>query len=259
MTLEINHLSFKYEQDVLKDISLKLDQGSFISLLGVNGSGKSTLLKNMIRILSPYEGNIVYFGKDMKDFTRNELARTISYVSQTGSATRVRVYDSILIGRKPYIEYLPKEKDHQIVSELMDYLKLNPMSLKYTDELSGGELQKVHLARALAQEPKVLLLDEPTSALDIKNQLEVMDMVLKYCKEKKITTIVSIHDINLSLRYADRYILLKDKKIYAYGDRSILTPDNLGKVYGLYIKMYELDGFPFIIPFKEKPELERKE
>ena len=133
----------------------------------------------------------------------------------------------------------------------MEYLNLESFSLKYTDELSGGEVQKVLIARALAQQPEVLLLDEPTSALDLKNQLDVMDMVQKYCKDNGIMTIVSIHDINLSLRYATNFILLKDKRIYQYGNKDILTSQTLSDIYSVEVKVYHLDGNTFVVPIKQ--------
>ena len=251
MSLEVKDLSFKYEREILQDISLSLDKGSFSALLGVNGSGKSTLLKNIINILSPYKGCVMYDGKNIKDFKRKELSKTISYVAQNERPSRVKVYDSILIGRKPYIQYFPTEEDHRIVREIMEYLNLESFSLKYTDELSGGEVQKILIARALAQQPEVLLLDEPTSALDLKNQLDVMDMVQKYCKDNGIMTIVSIHDINLSLRYATNFILLKDKRIYQYGNKDILTSQTLSDIYSVEVKVYHLDGNTFVVPIKQ--------
>ena len=254
MGLEVKDLSFKYEKEILKDICLKLEKGSFCALLGINGSGKSTLLKNIVNILKPYKGCVYYDGKDIKDYRRRELAQTMSYVAQNEAVQKVRVYDSILIGRKPYIKYFPTEDDHKIVCEIMEYLGLQEFALRYTDELSGGEAQKVLIARALAQEPEVLLLDEPTSALDLKNQLDVMDMVKKYCEHNNIMTIISIHDINLSLRYATDFILLKDKEIFKYGGLELITPENISEVYQIDLKIYELDGGMFVVPIRQLNE-----
>lgn len=251
MSLEVKDLSFKYEKEILKDISLTLGKGSFCALLGINGSGKSTLLKNIVSILTPYKGCVYFDGKNIRDFRRRELAQTMSYVAQSEAVQRVRVYDSILIGRKPYIKYFPTEDDHRVVREIMDYLDLREFALKYTDELSGGEAQKVLIARALAQEPEVLLLDEPTSALDLKNQLDVMDMVKKYCNENNIMTIISIHDINLSLRYATDFILLKDKEIFKCGGPEVITEENISEVYQIDLKIYDLDGGMFVVPIKQ--------
>lgn len=254
MDIQVKNLCFQYEKEVLKDISFSLDRGKFVALLGVNGSGKSTLLKNMVRILAPHKGCVLLNGKDIKNFKRNQLARKMAYVAQSEKSSRIKVYDAILIGRKPYIKYFPSSEDHRIVREIMEYLDLGKFSMKYMDELSGGESQKIRLARALAQQPEVLLLDEPTSALDLKNQLDVMSIVKKYCREKNIMTIVSIHDINLSLRYATDFILLKDQKIYQYGKKDILTAEALSEVYSVEIKVYHFDGTMFVIPSQQVEE-----
>ena len=259
MNVEVKNLCFCYEKEVLKDISFSLTKGSFVALLGVNGSGKSTLLKNMVRILSPQKGCVLLDGKNIKEWKRNQLARKMAYVAQNEKSSQLRVYDAILIGRKPYIQYFPTAEDHRIVREIMEYLDLGKFSMKYMDEMSGGEAQKVRLARALVQQPEVLLLDEPTSALDLKNQIDVMNIVKKYCREKEIMTIVSIHDINLSLRYATDFILLKDRQIYQYGKKDILTETALSEVYSVEIKIYPIDGNLFVIPAwqDEKAESER--
>ena len=256
MDVQVKNLCFNYEKEVLKDISFSLTKGSFVALLGVNGSGKSTLLKNIVRILAPHKGCVLLSGKNIKDMKRNQLARKMSYVAQNEKSSRIRAYDAILIGRKPYIKYFPSAEDHRIVREIMEYLDLGKFSMKYMDELSGGESQKIRLARALAQQPEVLLLDEPTSALDLKNQLDVMSIVKKYCREKNIMTIVSIHDINLSLRYATDFILLKDQKIYQYGKKDILTAAALSEVYSVEVKVYQLDGSMFVIPARQMGEEE---
>lgn len=251
MKVEVRDLYFKYDRDILKEITFALDKGSFTALMGMNGSGKSTLLKNMAALLSYHKGCILLNGKEMKEYGKRELAQNLSYIAQNNAPARIKVYDAVLIGRKPYIQYFPTEKDHRIVREVMEYLNLQSFSLKYLDELSGGEVQKVFVARALAQEPEVLLLDEPTSALDLKNQLEVMEIVRKYCQEKEIMTIISIHDINLALRYATNYIFLKDQRIHAHGGIEILNPQLFAEVYAVEVDLYHLNGHSFIIPKKE--------
>ncbi len=251
MDIKVKDIYFNYDKEILRDISFSLTGGAFAALLGINGSGKSTLLKNMARILAPHKGCILLDGKDIQSFRRSRLAQKMAYVAQNERASRIKVYDAVLIGRKPYMKYFPSERDHQIVREIMAYLELEKFSMKYMDELSGGEVQKIRIARALAQEPEVLLLDEPTSALDLKNQLDVMDIVKQYCREKGIMTVVSIHDVNLSLRYATDFILLKNQEIYRYGSKEILTSENLSEVYSVKIKVYHLDGNMLVVPLKQ--------
>ncbi|MGC9064796.1 MAG: ABC transporter ATP-binding protein, partial [bacterium] len=140
------------------------------------------------------------------------------------------------------------EKDIEIVREVLEMLKLEHLALKYLDELSGGELQKVFIARAIAQEPQVLLLDEPTNNLDLKNQIEVMRIIRESVKKNNISSIVVIHDINLALRFSDKFLLLKDNTIFAYGDINIITPENISSVYGVPVTIERIKDIPVVIP-----------
>ena len=222
----------------------------------MNGSGKSTLLKNIVRVLKPTKGSIRFEGTDLLSMPRKESAKVLAYVEQASvERNNMDVYNAILLGRRPYIQFLPTDKDHSIVEKVIHYLHLEDIAMKGTCELSGGQLQKVLIARALVQDPKILLLDEPTSALDLKNQIDVMNLVKKYCKEKGILTIVSIHDVNLSLNYADNFIMLKDKKIFKYGGMDLITSENLSHVYGIDVKIYKFDNNTFIFPRIPKEEI----
>ena len=227
----IKNLSFSYEKKILDNINLELSYGNIYALLGMNGCGKSTLLKNIVKVLTPDNGSIELDGKDIVKMKRKDASKIIAYVEQENRNNDMSVYDCILLGRKPYIKYFPTDNDHKIVSDIMTFLNLGQFALKKTRELSGGQLQKVLIARALAQEPKILLLDEPTSALDLKNQVEVMNLVKRYAKEKNIITIVSIHDVNLSLHYADKFIMLRDSKLYKLGGIDIINEKNLTHLY----------------------------
>lgn len=249
--LNVNNLYFKYKDDILKNVCFDVEKGTFTALLGVNGAGKSTLLKNINKILKPYKGSVLIEGKSTENVSKNDMAKNVSYTAQNNDSSRMTVYDSILIGRKPYIKFQATKKDHNIVCEIIDYLDLKEYALRYTNELSGGEFQKVVIARALAQEPKILLLDEPTSSLDLRNQLDVMDMVRKYCAKKGIAAIVSIHDINLSLRYADKFILMDEGSVYGYGGLEIITPENIKKIYSVEVELYTTANQVFIVPVKQ--------
>lgn len=235
--IKVDDISFKYNKYILKDISFDVEKACFVSLLGINGAGKSTLLKQLVRLLKPEKGAIYISGNNIKEISFNNMAKQVAYVSQYNTAIKNTVYDTILIGRLPHINNNAGKKDFDKVEEIIEKLGLSEYAMRDTSTLSGGEFQKVVLARALAQEPKVLLLDEPTSSLDIRNQVSVMRLVRKYCVEKHISVIVSIHDINLAINYSDKFIMLKDGKTYAYGDESILTKESIKEVYKLDVEI----------------------
>lgn len=245
--IRVDQLNFKYSSYILKNVSFDLARGCFVSLLGVNGAGKSTLLKNLIKILRPESGAIYLDGEDIRRLSHREMARRAAYVSQYNVPVRNTVYDTILIGRLPHIRQDAAQADYDHVEYLIRKLGLEKFAMRDADTLSGGEFQKVILARALAQEPKVLLLDEPTSSLDINNQVAVMRLVREYCEEKRISVIVSIHDINLALRYSDKFLLLKDGAVYDYGDASVITRESIRDVYNLDVEVLNHGYKKFII------------
>lgn len=246
----VDQLDFFYNKKnhVLKDISFRGEPGMCTAILGNNGAGKSTLIKCLNRILEPQDGLVRVDGKDVKSFSRNDIAKSMAYVSQKNSAERVTVYDTVLLGRKPYITFEPGKNDHRMVEEVLERLGLSTFKLRYVDELSGGEVQKVMLARALVQEPKVLLLDEPTSSLDLSNQYEVLDRVREIAREENICVMIVIHDLNLALRYCDRFLFVKNRSIIAYGGKEIVTPEILKSVYEMNVAVEVVRGVPLIIP-----------
>jgi ABC-type cobalamin/Fe3+-siderophores transport systems, ATPase components len=245
--IKIDRLSFKYDKEILKNISVDIEAGAFVSLLGINGAGKSTLLKNLNQILSPYKGTIYIRGENLKHMKRSQLAKKMAYVSQQNEAPQNTVFDSILIGRVPYIKGKATKEDYAMVQEIIGRLNLNDYAMREATSLSGGEFQKVVLARALAQEPEILLLDEPTSNLDIRNQVEVMKLMKQYCKDKQISVIVSIHDMNLSLQFSDKYLMLKDGEVFKYGSKEIITRENIRIVYGLDVDILKYKNRKIVI------------
>lgn len=245
--LKIDNLSFKYSDYILKNICLDIKKGDFISLLGINGAGKSTILKNINKLLKPQKGCIYLNGKNIDKIRNQELAKNISYVSQYNKPTKNTVFDTILIGRVPYIDGKARDIDYEKVENLISRLNLEKYALRDTNSLSGGEFQKVVIARALAQEPKIILLDEPTSNLDIKNQVEVMSLIKEYCLEKGISVIISIHDINLSLQFSDKYIMLKNGEVFMYGGNNIISAENIKSIYGLDVDIIEYNNRKVII------------
>jgi iron complex transport system ATP-binding protein len=242
--MEVKNLSFHYKgaQEVLKDVSFKMEPGQFLAILGNNGVGKSTLLKCFNHILRPDSGQVLLDGKNLLHISSREVAKQVAFVSQSVPNTQMTVHDVVMLGRRPYMQWGFTEQDHAIVHDAMDRLGVEQMRGRFLSQLSGGEKQKVMLARALAQQPKVLLLDEPTSALDIQNQYQVLRIVREICHKDNMIAVVVIHDLNLALRFCDRFLLMKDGRVYRHGDRSILDSTALKEVYGVDAKVVEIEG-----------------
>ena len=180
MILSVKGLAFNYPgRSVLRNISFSISKGELLAVLGINGAGKSTLLKCINNILKPCAGSVFINEDETKRLDRRERAKRIGYVAQRQESIKMTVFDAVLLGRKPYIKWEASKKDLAIVEDILSMLGLSGYAFRYLNELSGGELQKVVLARALAQKPKLLLLDEPTSSLDLKNQIETMKNILK--------------------------------------------------------------------------------
>ena len=242
--MEIKNLSYHYKggPEVLKDVSFTTQPGEFLAILGNNGVGKSTLLKCFNHILKPDSGEVLLDGENLLSMSPREVAKRVAFVSQSVPNTQMTVHDVVMLGRRPYMKWGFTEQDHNIVHDAMHRLDVEDMRGRFLNQLSGGEKQKVMLARALAQEPKALLLDEPTSALDIQNQYQVLKLVREICHKDQITAIVVIHDLNLALRFCDRFLLLKDGEVFRYGDRSVLDSQALKEVYGVDAKVVEIEG-----------------
>ena len=242
--MEIKHLSYHYKgyPQVLNDVSFDIEPGKFLAILGNNGVGKSTLLKCFNHILKPDAGEVLLDGQNLLKMSGREVAKQVAFVSQSVPSTQMTVHDVVMLGRRPYMKWGFTPEDHAIVHEAMDRLGLNAMRGRFLGQLSGGEKQKVMLARALAQQPKALLLDEPTSALDIQNQYQVLKIVRDICHKDNMVAVVVIHDLNLALRFCDHFLLLKDGKVFRHGDRSILDSTALKEVYGVDAKVVEIEG-----------------
>lgn len=248
--LEINGLDFGYRTNrkILNQIKLDVNNGEFVAILGNNGAGKSTMLKCINKIIAPQNGSVLINETDILKMNRLEIAKNTAYVAQKSEGSRITAYDAILLGRKPYIKLAPKKEDYDLVEEIIETMGLQDFSLRYIDELSGGELQKVMIARALAQEPKVLLLDEPTSCLDLKNQLEVLKLISNITRQNNIAVVIVIHDLNLALRYCDRFLFLKDSQVFCYGGMDVMTPETIGAVYQVPVAVESYQNKKVVIP-----------
>jgi len=220
---------------VLNNICLELAPSELLGIVGPNGSGKSTLIRCMDNILKPQQGSIFLDGQKIEKLSRMEIARRIGYVPQSSAHTfPTTVFDVVLMGRRPHATWRSSDEDIDKVVEILELLGIEDFALRDFNELSGGERQKVFIARALAQEPEVLLLDEPTSNLDIGYQLEVMDIIKNLVIERGISAIMAVHDLNLASRYADRICMMNGGKIFAAGDPfTVFTSENIKHVYGV--------------------------
>lgn len=248
--LEVRNVAFSYRRDVplLRDVSLAVEPGTFTAILGQNGCGKSTLLSLMTAALSPAHGEVLLDGMPIASVKRRDRARKIAFVSQHSHANRLTVFDSVLLGRRPFMDHAPSEEDRAIVASVLAELGLSGYALRYMDELSGGEYQIVVLARAFVQQTETLLLDEPTNNLDPANQQEVMRLVRSEVDRRNIGAVAVMHDMNLALRHCDRFLFVRDGVVDAYGGADIVTPAEIERVYGMRADVIEHAGARIVVP-----------
>lgn len=248
--IDVKNIQFHYHgySDAIKNICFQMNDGEFLAILGNNGVGKSTLLKCFNQILSPDSGNVLLDDVDLLSMSTLEVAKRVAFVSQSVPNTKMTVHDVVMLGRRPYMRWGFTENDHSIVHSVMERLHLiGDIQGRFLNQLSGGERQKVMLARALAQQPKVLLLDEPTSSLDIRNQYQVLKIVRDICHNDGLSAIMVIHDLNLALRFCDRFLLMREGEVYDYGDLSILNSKALKDVYDVNAKIVKIDDYYTIV------------
>ncbi len=248
-----NKLCWKYgEAAVLNDISLTIKKNRLYGIIGPNASGKTTLLKNLSRSLMPQKGSVFLFDDDITGFSNNKLARKVSCVPQnTYLRFEFSVMDMVLMGRSPYLRKFQSESEYDIEIAKNAMLITNTWHLreKNIGQISGGERQRVIIARALAQQTEIMLLDEPVSQLDIHHQIEILDIIKKLTEDEKLTAVLSLHDLNLAAQYSDFLILMDKGRIFKHGlPNEIITEENIQKVYG--IKTFIMEN-----PFNRKPHI----
>lgn len=250
--IEVKDICFSYNSSgraILDNVGFDLEAGECLAILGNNGVGKSTLLKCIDRINKTRSGSVIVNGKNMFDLSRREMAQSVAYVPQSTVSSHIMVFDAVLLGRKPYIKWDIGDEDKQIVSEIIERCGLSEYKARYLNELSGGELQRVVLARAMAQQPVFLLLDEPTSNLDPKNQHEMFKNVKKLAVEHSMGVAIVIHDLNLAMRYCDKFLFLKDGRVYSYGGIDTVTSETIDAVYNMKSEIIEYRDIKMIIPY----------
>lgn len=249
--VKVNNITFAYERDgenVLEEVGFSIVSGECIAILGNNGAGKSTLLKCINRICPTKDGVVMVEGKNVYTLSPQIRAQQLAYVPQNSESSSMTVFDAVLLGRKPYITWDASQQDRKITSQIIQQMGLSGFAMRKLNQLSGGEAQKVLLARALAQDPKFLLLDEPTSNLDPYNQHEVLRTVRKIASQHKIAVAVIMHDLNLALRYCDKFLFLKDAEVFAYGTVEIVNPETIREVYNIDVDIIEHKGNRVIVP-----------
>ncbi len=250
--IELRDLSFAYrDRAVLKSISLSVGSGEMVGILGPNGSGKTTLLRVLSAVLVG-TGKAELNGRDIKEYGRRELSRLFAVVPQENRVNfPYRVAEIVLMGRASYHSAFALEgkKDLAVARESMELTDCLTLSNRYFHELSGGEKQRVMIARALAQEPKIFLLDEPAAFLDLRHQVDVFELLRRLSRDRGLTVIAALHDLNLAAVFFPRLVVLREGEIYRDGSpREVLTEKTIDEVYGLRVRV-ETDAFG------ERPQL----
>lgn len=253
MEIYIDNVTFSYrsmrDHQVLKGVSIDIREPQVVSILGPNGVGKSTLIHCMNKILQPTGGAVFLDGRDVAGFELKEMARVVGYVPCTSSDTfPLTVVDTILLGRHPHAGWKTTNEDLEAVYEVLEKMDIQDLAMRYFNELSAGQHQKVMLARGLVQKPRVLLLDEPTSNLDIKHQLGISRTLMELSRSEGMIVVMISHDLNIAARYSDNIILMHDGTVYSAGRPSeVLTEENILAVYGVESRVIDEDGRPYII------------
>lgn len=256
MAIKVNNLNFSYgDRKILKNIKIEIKRGKLTGILGPNGCGKSTLLKNILGYIGKEnQNNIEILGKKSRNYTHKEKSRIMSLVPQKSNLmSSMSVLDFVTVGRLPHLKNSWEgysKKDIDFINMVLKKLGLEDFSSRVALSLSGGEFQRVLLARALIQDPKILLLDEPTSALDLNHAMDLMTRVKKLIDNHDITGVVVLHDLNLASIFCDEIYLMKNGEIaYRGTPKEILTKEILKEIYNLECKIFYNEGKPYIIPF----------
>ncbi|AFD00454.1 ABC-type cobalamin/Fe3+-siderophores transport system, ATPase component [Methanocella conradii HZ254] len=258
MKISVKNVCIYYDRfKAIDDVSFELDEGEILSLVGPNGSGKSTLIKGIAGILKPKQGKIYIDGMDLSRMDPKDVAKCIGYVPQNFQQTFFStVVDTVLLGRKPHIRWKVTKNDLEAVQNAIDTMGINELASKMISQISGGERQKVYIARALAQDPRAFIFDEPTSNLDIKHQLEVLEIAKMLSGKRKSSMLMALHDLTLAYNYSDRVIMLKKGRTFAMGTpEEVLTPENIREVYDVNVDILESRHGKYIMPIKKSMRL----
>lgn len=245
MLISLSNINFSYshkdEEFSLADVNLEIEKGDFVTILGPNGSGKSTLLKLILGLVNPASGSVNIDNVGLKGYTRTELAKKIAFVPQDNySVYPFSVFEIVMMGRFPYLNFLgaEKKKDIDKVKSALSLLGISHIQNKGINEISGGEAQRAFIARALVQEPEIMLLDEPNAHLDFEHQLSIFETLQELNRNKNITIIVVSHDLNLAGCYGTRCIFMKEGRIFSDDNKfNLITEENILKVFNVHSKV----------------------
>lgn len=248
--LHIENLSFRYGKRapaVLGGVDLELHDGEIGILLGKNGSGKTTLFKNILGINDPDGGRILFDGQDLLTMPRRDRARRIAYVPQHIHFGALSVFDSVLMGRVTYFGLRAGQEDYAVVERILREMELEDFAFRNAEDLSGGEKQKIAIARAMAQEPKLLVFDEPTGNLDIANEHLIIAEAKKLAREKNVAILSSLHDLNQAMDFGDRFFFMKDGVVKYTGGKEIFTPEIIYDIFGIRVRIADVEGQKVIL------------
>jgi len=253
--LETQGITLTYgSKVVVEDITFRVMPGEIVGIVGPNGSGKSTIIKALSRVITPNSGKVLVNDRNISQIPRKELSLLIGVVPQNPVLPSIfTAFDIVLMGRNPHLGLFQYEgpKDIEITWQAMKQTSTQHLAERRIGELSGGEIQCVIIARALAQETQAILLDEPTASLDISRQIEILDLIKGLCQGKKLATVVAMHDLNLAVHYCDRLLLISNGRIHTEGTPAeVINTQNLEEVYGPgnYVLTHPLSGLPVVLP-----------
>ncbi len=241
-------------KSILKDVTLEILPREWVTIVGPNGAGKSTLLSVLAGLLTSY-GQVCFDGRQVSSMTPRERALLAAYVPQNPEVpSGMSVQSYVLLGRTPHMSFLGLEgaDDLEVVERVIEQLDLSHLVCRTLDSLSGGELQRCHLARAIAQQTSVLFFDEPTTALDLGHQQQVLELINALQESQDMTVVMTMHDLTLASQYSDRVCLLGEGRIAAQGKpKEVLDSERLSSLYGARIAVLEVDGHTVVVPDKE--------
>ncbi len=247
--IRVNNLSFSYRKNkkVLEGVSFTINDGECVVLLGPNGVGKSTIINCLTGANKVKEGDIIFDEKSIKDLKSKDFASLIAYVPQLINGNDLTVKEVITLGRLPYYYIYPNKDDLKKVNEVIKEFNLESIQDEITSEISGGERQKVAIARSFIQDAKTIIFDEPTSNLDIASQVNIISLIKEECKKYNKSSLISMHDINQALDIGDTFVFLKDKSVYKICKKEDITPELLFEVYGIKSKLIKTEKGGYFI------------
>jgi iron complex transport system ATP-binding protein len=252
MKMSVESLVQGYDgSTVIEDIDFQTCTGNVLSILGPNGSGKSTLIKTLCNLNDPMSGRVNIDDRNIKDYSRADLSKILGYVPQYYNYSQfTTVLDTVLMGRRPYINWDYTEEDLDMAERSMTKMNVLDLASRYINEISGGQLQRVFIARTLCQNPNFYIFDEPTSSLDLRHQIETMKIMREMVHGQDRGMIIALHDLNLALRYSDKVLMISNKKIYSYGaPEETITPESIKDVYGVEAEIIKNEKGPFVLSY----------